>query len=134
MKENPRYIANTYTITLLLGGDCLQIDNKRLDIAKNIKIVEWLKCEILTSVSDLFNLLVKGTKNCQDSIADCLASIIVASYLMGKRLGIHFGEIDNKIDNKIHLGILDNHEIEKSFGDLTSLKQHIKDSSEIDGE
>jgi len=105
-------------------------NGKELDIAKNIRLIEWLKSEIITSVAELFRLLTNGIRGTQDALADCLASIIVACYLLGKRLGVHFGTIDQKVENKIRLGILEDHEIEKSYGDLSALKQHLKDSRE----
>lgn len=39
----------------------MKID-KGFEIMRNIKIIEWMKIEILMSVSDLFNLLFKGVK------------------------------------------------------------------------
>jgi hypothetical protein len=113
------------------GAKTLRMDNeKELDIAKNLKIIEWLKSEILLSVAELFRMLVSSARVSSESLADCLASIIVASYLLGKRLGIHFGMIEQRIANKIRLGILEEHEIERNYGDLSELKQHIKASRE----
>lgn len=109
----------------------MRMDNEReLDIAKNVKIIEWLKSEILLSIAELFRMLASSARVSSDSLADCLASIIVASYLLGKRLGIHFGVIEQKIANKIRLGILEEHEIEKDYGDLSELRQHIKANRE----
>jgi hypothetical protein len=105
-------------------------NEKELDIAKNVRLIEWLKSEILTSVAELFHMLVSSARVSQDSLADCLASIIVASYLLGKRLGIHLGVIEQKIANKIRLGILEEHDIERAYGDLSELKQHIKANRE----
>jgi hypothetical protein len=96
------------------------------DIAKNIRLVEWLKSEILTSVAELFRLLVNGARASQDALADCLASLIVAAYLLGKRLGISFTAIDSKIESKIRLGMIEEHDVEKHYGDLTSLSEYYK--------
>ena len=90
------------------------------DITKNIRLVEWLKSEILTSVAELFRLLANGVRVSQDALADCLASIIIAAYLLGKRLGIPFTAIDSKIESKIRLGMIEEHDVEKHYGDLTS--------------
>jgi NTP pyrophosphatase (non-canonical NTP hydrolase) len=96
------------------------------DIAKNIRLVEWLKSEILTSVAELFRLLANGIKGSQEALADCLASVITAAYLLGKRLGIPFSLIDRKIENKIRLGIVEEHEVEKHYGDLTALSEYCR--------
>ena len=70
---------------------------KGSDITKNVKIIEWIKNEILISVSDLFNLIFKGVKPIDDKLQNTLANIIMLTYLLGKRLGVDFDEIDYKI-------------------------------------
>jgi len=97
-----------------------------LDIAKNIRLVEWLKSELLTSVAELFRLLANGIKGSQEALADCLSSMIVAAYLLGKRLGVPFEMIDRKMENKIRLGIIEEHDVEKYYGDLTSLSEYYR--------
>ncbi len=95
------------------------------DITKNVKIIEWIKNEILMNVSDLFNLLFKGVKSIDDSLQNSIANIIMLSYLLGKRLGISFENIDYKIKEKAKQGIKDEHSIETWFGDLSNLEKHI---------
>jgi len=89
--------------------------DRDLDITKNVRLVEWLKSEMLTSVADLFKLLTNGVKVSQEALADCLANIIIVSYLLGKRLGVHFAVIDEKVEDKIRLGILEEHDVEKKL-------------------
>ena len=73
---------------------------KGSDITKNVKIIEWIKNEILISVSNLFNLIFKGVKPIDDGLQNAIANIIMLLYLLGKRLGISFDEIDYKIKEK----------------------------------
>ena len=96
------------------------------DITRNVKIIEWMKNEILISVSDLFNVLFKGVKSVDETLQDILANIIMITYLLAKRLGISFNEIDYKIKEKTCLGIKENIIIEKWYGDLTNLKNYIE--------
>lgn len=98
------------------------------DITKNIRLIEWLKCEMLNSVARIFTLLSSGAKASQEVLAGILGNIIVACYLLGKRLGIHYSVIDETIEDQIRLGIIEGNDIEKSYGDLTELQQHLKDS------
>ena len=49
-----------------------------------------------------------------------------STYLLAKRLGISFNEIDYRIKEKTSLGIKEDHSIEKWYGDLTNLKNHIE--------
>lgn len=98
---------------------------KGSDITKNVKIIEWIKNEILTSVSNLFNLIFKGVKPIDDGLQNVIANIIMLSYLLGKRLGISFDEIDYKIKEKLKKEIKEEHSIETWFGDLSKLEKHI---------
>ncbi|AOT73122.1 MazG-like family protein [Geosporobacter ferrireducens] len=100
-------------------------ERNNLDITKNIKIIEWLKSELLTAIASLFELLIKGTKAGQEALIDVLANIILVTYILGKRLGINFSTIDMKIEDKIRLGILEEHRVEEWYGDLSNLKQYF---------
>lgn len=102
----------------------MKID-KGSEITRNIKIIEWMKTEILMSVSDLFNLLVKGVKPLDEAIQDTLANIIMITYLLAKRLGISFRDVDYKVKEKIKIGIDEDHSVERWYGDLSNLKKHM---------
>ncbi|HEX3028061.1 MAG TPA: MazG-like family protein [Clostridia bacterium] len=103
--------------------------DKEIDITRNIKIIEWLKSELLMDIANLFKVLVNGMKEeVHDSISDTLSNIILISYLLGRRLGISYNSIENKIENKIKLGLLENHEVEKYYGDLSELTKHLNSS------
>ncbi|MCR1899271.1 MazG-like family protein [Irregularibacter muris] len=102
--------------------------NKDMDITKNIRMIEWLKCELLAGVSSLFDLCFKGVKISQEAIIDVLANIIMVTYLAGKRLGVKYEDIDKKLESKLKLGIVEEHEAEKWFGDLSNLCQYIKNN------
>lgn len=97
--------------------------NRNSDITKNMKLIEWMKNEILMSVSELFNILFKGVRSADEGLQDILANIIMITYLLAKRLGISFNEIDYKIKEKISLGIKEDHSIEKWYGDFTNFKE-----------
>ena len=76
----------------------------RADIARNIKTIEWLKTEL---------------------IADSLANIVVGCYLLGKRLGLPYGALDEKIGEKVKANLEQGHEIEAWYGDFTLLKRYL---------
>ncbi|MGN1033812.1 MAG: MazG-like family protein [Intestinibacter sp.] len=103
----------------------MRID-RNSDITRNVKIIEWMKNEILMSVSELFNILFKGVRSADETLQDILANIIMITYLLAKRLGISFEEVDYKIKEKVSLGIKEEHSVEKWYGDLTNLKDHIE--------
>ncbi len=103
--------------------------DKEIDITRNIKIIEWLKSELLTDVANLFKVLVNGVKEeVHESVSDTLSNIILISYLLGRRLGISYNSIEMKIENKVKLGLIENHDVEKHYGDLSELSRHLNSS------
>ena len=104
------------------------IDRKEtdIDITRNIKIIEWLKSQLLMDTAVLFKSLVSGVKEeVRDVIADSIANVIIVSYLLAKRLGITFNVVELKMEKKIRLGIIEEHDVEKYYGDLTELSRHL---------
>lgn len=99
---------------------------KDADITRNIRIIEFLKSEILTSLASLFHNLLKGSKANREALSDILANIILATYVLGKRLGFEHRAIDSKIMDKIKIGKLEEHETEKWYGDLSGLSDYLK--------
>lgn len=97
-----------------------------INITKNIRIIEWLKSELLTSVAGLFTVFSNNANAAQDAVLSAISNIIIVAYLLAKRLGIDFVQIDLKISSKLKLEIEENHELEKSFGDLSALVKHFE--------
>ncbi len=100
--------------------------DRNSDVTKNVKIIEWMKKELILSVGDVFDLIFKGVKPLDEVLQDTLANIIMITYLLAKRLGISFSEIDYKIKEKIRIGIDQNHSVESWYGDFKKKKKHIE--------
>lgn len=100
--------------------------DRNSDVTKNVKIIEWMKNELILSVGDVFDLIFKGVKPLDEALQDTLANIIMITYLLAKRLGISFSEIDYKIKEKIRIGIDQNHSVESWYGDFSNLKKHME--------
>ncbi|NLN48062.1 MAG: hypothetical protein GX154_03020 [Clostridiales bacterium] len=96
------------------------------DITRNIRIIEFLKSELLTSIASLFHNLLKGSKVNRDAVLDVLSNIILVTYILSKRLGYNHSVIDSKILDKIRIGKLEDHETEKWYGDLSDLSDYLK--------
>jgi hypothetical protein len=94
-----------------------------MDIAKNIKLIEWLKTELLDNVSTLFRGFAKGGESI---LIDSLANIIVSAYVLGKRIGIQYHELDRQIAEKVRRSIEAGHQVEDWYGDLSLLENHVK--------
>ena len=100
--------------------------DRNSDVTKNVEIIEWMKKELILSVGDVFDLIFKGVKPLDEALQDTLANIIMITYLLAKRLGISFSEIDYKIKEKIRIGIDQNHSVESWYGDFSNLKKHME--------
>ena len=97
--------------------------DQEIDIARNLKTVEWLKTEQVSSLANLFKALIRGQ---EEPILESLANTIVATYLLGKRVGINFSKIDLKVESIIRMNIQEEHEVEKWYGDLSNLLHYLK--------
>jgi hypothetical protein len=96
--------------------------NEDVDIARNIKIIEWLKTDLITSISALFRALLRGS---EDRMLDALASLVLTCYVLSRRLGISFSRLDLKMEAKLRQGIEEGHEVEKANGDLSRLLGYL---------
>jgi len=101
-------------------------DLKDMDIIKNIRTVEWLKSELLTSVAYLYELLVKGEDDNKEELSDTIANIILMSLLMSKRVGLNYEDIANSIEKNIKLKIREGHKVERWYGDLSELLELLR--------
>ncbi|MGE5396407.1 MAG: MazG-like family protein [Chitinophagales bacterium] len=94
-----------------------------MDIAKNLRVIEWLKAELVESVAALFKALMKTG---EDAISDCLATIMITTYILGKRTGVSFQHIDLQMESKLRVSIGEAHEVENWYGDLSALLGYLE--------
>ncbi|MCX7571813.1 MazG-like family protein [Tumebacillus sp. DT12] len=96
---------------------------KDMDIAKNIRMIEWLKAELLDSVSGLYRGFLKGSETV---LLDSISNIVVFAYVLARRCGIQFHELDRSVLSKVEKSIELGHQAEEWYGDLSGLRDHIK--------
>lgn len=99
-----------------------ELKEKQLDITKNVRAIEWLKCELLGAVTLLYRATLRGS---EEHILDALAQAVLAVYLLARRLGIGFARLDAKVRAMVHQSIIEEHELEKWYGDLSAFEQHL---------
>lgn len=108
---------------LITGG---RTELNRIDIANNIKSVELLKVEIMQSLTDLYgDIAAEADFDTENKIADDAANVINLVYLLCKRLGVRYSDINMYMKKKLEKGICDKHNLEKRFGDLSELLNEI---------
>ena len=98
--------------------------HQTLSVASNAKMIEVLKSELIGEAADVLRAgLSPGGR---EELLDALAGTVLLSYMLAKRCGISFSEIDMDISNKIGDGIRAGHTLETDYGDLSSLKKHFE--------
>ena len=102
---------------------------REINVMANIKLIEILKTQILSSIAKLFALLTKGTNVAYEAILECISGAIILLYILGEKLGYSFSEVDKNIDEQLKLGIKSEDELEKDSKALSRLKEHIINKS-----
>ena len=100
---------------------------KDMDIIKNVKTIEWLKSELLSSVAYLYQELSQDEDYTKESISDIVSNIILLSFLLSRRLGLNYKDVISDLEDKIKLNISQEHKIEKWYGDLSQLIGILKE-------
>lgn len=96
--------------------------DRNVQFAKHIKVMEWLKTEVIEQVSGLFKGLLHGNESL---ILDSMASLLLAIYVLARRVGIPFHKLEASVKDKVHEHLENGHEVEEWYGDLTLLDQYI---------
>ncbi len=92
-------------------------------LARHLKIMDWLKAELVGGVAALFKAVALSS---QDAMTDALASIVLTTYILGRRLGVPFAQIEARVAMRARELALSGHEVERAYGDLSALEQHFE--------
>lgn len=97
--------------------------HKEMDVAKRAKVIEWLKTEVVDHVARLFKALWEGSTT---RVSDSLASLIVSSYILGRRLGVSYRNLDDTILEKLNKHKQEGHQLEDWYQDISTLEDHLR--------
>ncbi|OLS03427.1 MazG-like family protein [Tissierella creatinophila] len=104
--------------------------NKEIDVIKNMKTIEWLKAELLSNISQLYKDMANNEDTSRENLEDLISNIILESYVLAKRLGIDYKSLDKALKGNIKLNLVEEHKIERWYGDLSALMEHIETAEE----
>lgn len=93
------------------------------DVATRAKTIEWLKTEVVDQVSRLFKAMWDGSAV---RITDSLAGLIAGVYILGRRLGISYKDLDGAVTDKLAKLKQEGHQLEDLYRDLSALEEHIR--------
>jgi len=93
-----------------------------IDLARNLRTIEWLKTQLLEQISLLFKAMLQGS---EEFTLDALAGIIIALLVLTRRLGLSFARLEKKLFQQLKSNIEAEHEVEKWYGDLSALLDYL---------
>jgi len=104
------------------------VGDNGIDISRNIRAIENLKAELLETVGRLYRAMCQEDESgdSQARISEELGSLIVKSYVLGKRLGISYPALEAELENRLRIAILKEEAPEKDFKDYSSLLQYLR--------
>jgi len=95
-----------------------------MDIAKNLRMIEELQCELLHLVSELFSMM-KGNKGTSKEQGEILANIEITGYLLAEKLGVSNQALEQKIVSRLKLGMAQEEGSQEWKDSLRGLLYHM---------
>ncbi|MBS3937826.1 MAG: MazG-like family protein [Peptococcaceae bacterium] len=96
---------------------------KEFDIGRNVRMIEWLKTELVGGVAQIYRELPKGR---DEAIVGALAKVVLYCYLLGRRLNVSFAKLEATVERKSRQYAEDGHELEEWHQDLSTLATHLE--------
>ncbi|MGI6098055.1 MAG: MazG-like family protein [Dethiobacteria bacterium] len=93
------------------------------NIAKNIKVIEEQKSELLSAVARLFQSMFQGNEGL---ILDALCRIVITCHLLARRLGFSYQRLDRAIEQKVNVYLQEKKESSPLNEDLEDLRQYLE--------
>ena len=93
----------------------------------DIKVIEDLKAQLLCVIGDFFMLLTRGSNVAQEAILDCISGAVIILYILADKLGYSYTTVDDNMQKKLKLGIIEDDLVEKQGKNLSRLHNHLKE-------
>lgn len=97
------------------------------NIMSDIKVIEDLKAQLLCIIGDFFMLLTRGSNVAQEAILDCISGAVIILYILADKLGYSYTTVDDNMQKKLKLGIIEDDLVEKQGKNLSRLNNHLKE-------
>lgn len=92
--------------------------------ARHLKVIDWLKAELASSLGAVFRAMVAGT---EEALVSALAALVMTAYVLGRRVGISYARLDLRVIGAARDLIQEGHELERTYGDLSALAAHLEE-------
>jgi hypothetical protein len=98
--------------------------HQSVNVASNAKMIEVLKAEFIAESADV--LRASLSPGGRGELKDALGGAVLLAYVLARRCGISFNELDEDVVSKADSGIADGHTLESGYGDLSMIKKHFE--------
>jgi len=97
------------------------------NLTTNIRAIDNIKSEVLCEVARLYRELADfDDENLYENVSGSIATIIAMDYILARRMGLQFSDVDTKIVELTAMAAENNHELETVFGDMTDLGNYVR--------
>lgn len=93
------------------------------EILRKLRLIEQMKADIVLRVGELFQTAAGGGEK---AVAGALAAVVIACYVLGRRLGIEFAVLDEAIVKQLSQNSRKDHDAERWFGDYSEYLRHLR--------
>lgn len=93
------------------------------DIVKTMRLVEGLKAALILDLGELYRAMAAGGGRIRK---DLLAKLIVNCYVLGKRLGVEFSDMDEAVRQRSQCSAQEESALESRFGDYSRLSRYLE--------
>ena len=93
------------------------------DILRKLRFIDWLKAELAAHLAGLLHAIAR---NSERGIREALAALVVTSYVLGRRLGLDFDNLDREIVAWLGRHTNQEQDIQNWTGDYVDLERHLR--------
>ncbi|WP_366923540.1 MazG-like family protein [Metallumcola ferriviriculae] len=94
-------------------------------IARNIRVIEELKAELVTNTAAVLQSMAKDDPN---AVLDSLAGTLISTYLLSKKLNVDFEHLDKQVVEKLHQTLAVTLEGQNLNAELNQLLEYLTKS------
>lgn len=93
------------------------------DLVKKLYLTEWQKASVASTMGELYQAIAK---NNEYLMKEALAKHVISCYILGRRLGIEFSQLEEEIYAQVNKLRKQDSDIERLFGDYSEYERFIR--------
>ena len=109
----------------------MTLAKQEIDVARKVKAIEYLKAQLVGTGAQVLFSLLEGE---EQEILASLADLMLTGFILAKRCGVDFAQLDRQLLAKAREHAQSRGELEKWYGDYSSLVRYLLERSGQIGE